>query len=984
MSYLSECEAFKILGLPSDSNFNVVKKRFNELALIHHPDKNQNQGACEKFSKIYKAYNVLKNLHYDGNTTKENFQSPPNIFDLMLTLEEIFNGVVKYKEIKRKLIDKYESIVLEVEVIPGTLTGTNIVLPNKGDILSENGVAANVIFIVKEFKHDKFTRERFNLIHKLEINVMNAFRIDQPLIIPTIDGDTIEIEMDQIIVSTTEKKIPNRGLPYPKDPNGKRGSMIVRFDIKYDQSKIKLPTNRYELELSLKELFTGCKQTLPVVRKKLDGTFETIQKEVDVEAGTLNGTIIYFENEGDQEEGSLPADLEFVIVQIEDPIYKVRDFDLEISSSIDEQQAKNGCELNVPTIEGTEISVYFEPGVTTGTTKRIPNYGLLKPDKTRGDLVIRVDTIVKLNKDKPIIRPLSLTLEQILTGWIQKVKINRKVYNFRKDCSELKCEFATIIIPPGAPDKYEFVLENFADESKGSMPGDLIYVVQEKPHDIFKRDGANLLYRKKIYECLLCRPISIPRLGKNEPIVFLIDDDFNRKKPIEIFVGFGLPIMNEEAKNGDLIVLLDIMPDPSSPEYPLWLSLEEVLNGVENKQIEQVERLFINVDESQEKRKETVNVSIEPGIENGTIITIPWAEEENGSFVAFDINLKVQDKPHPIFERSGADIIYKMKVSQSECNQVSLEFDIPTLDGKLRSETFTKICKTNSIKRIANAGLPKPGSKQLGDLIVKFDIVSNKMKDDPIIHKVSIPLEDFVCGTKKRMKINRLIRSIDGKMQSQEKIIKLDILPGHKPGHEFKFIRMGDEHKGRIPADVIFKVFAKPHEHFKVNGYNLFYSHKVNRSEIDKGNYTFMVPTLDGDPIEQTIPSRLRNKTIKINGYGLPKMSFKSSIRGDIVVNLDINEDSVSPIENEKESVDKVSNSTKPPIIINLPVSIEHVMTGISIEKEFVQEIMDENGQIINKNSKLYTIEIQPGCLANTKYYFTKMKVIVMEMNHQI
>lgn len=70
MSYLSECEAFKILGLPSDSNFNVVKKRFNELALIHHPDKNQNQGACEKFSKIYKAYNVLKNLHYDGKFNK--------------------------------------------------------------------------------------------------------------------------------------------------------------------------------------------------------------------------------------------------------------------------------------------------------------------------------------------------------------------------------------------------------------------------------------------------------------------------------------------------------------------------------------------------------------------------------------------------------------------------------------------------------------------------------------------------------------------------------------------------------------------------------------------------------------------------------------------------------------------------------------------------------------------------------------------------
>ena len=77
----------------------------------------------------------------------------------------------------------------------------------------------------------------------------------------------------------------------------------------------------------------------------------------------------------------------------------------------------------------------------------------------------------------------------------------------------------------------------------------------------------------------------------------------------------------------------------------------------------------------------------------------------------------------------------------------------------------------------------------------------------------------------------------------------------------------------------------------------------------------------------------------------------------------------VSSIENEKGSIDKVQNSTKPPTIINLPVSIEDVMTGISIEKEFVQEIMDQNGLIINKNSKLYSIEIQPGCLANTKYF---------------
>ncbi|KAI2803394.1 DnaJ sub B member 5 [Blomia tropicalis] len=770
----------------------------------------------------------LKKVNKDDSNFIENSKSE---FDIFMTLDDVMFGAKKEFTINQK-VEKNNSCETEektflIEIPPGAKS--------------------------------KFERDGTDLVYRTQVTREQVDK-GEVVNIPQIGSkEPLSVVLDNSVIQ--EGKIfYGRGLPYPIDQRSK-GCLIVRFElvnqaVQYEKSD-KLPTNRYDLELSLKELFTGCKQTLPVVRKKLDGTFETIQKEVDVEAGTLNGTIIYFENEGDQG--------------------KVRDYDLEISSSIDEQQAKNGCELNVPTIEGTEIPVYFEPGVTTRTTKRIPNYGLLKPDKTRG---------------QTIIRPLSLTLEQIQTGLKRKVQINRKVYNFRKDCSELKCEFATIIIPPGAPDKYEFVLENFADESKGSMPGDLIYVVQMKPHDIFKRDGANLLYRKKIYECLLCRSISIPRLGMNEPIEFLIEDDFNRKNPIKRFGGCGLPKMNEESKNGDLIVQLDIMHDPSTSEYPLWLSLEDVMNGVENKQIDQIERLFINVDGSQEKRKETVIVSIEPGIENGTIITIPWAEEENESFVAFDINLKVQDKPHSIFERSGADIIYKMK------------------------------------------------------MILSFMKWENA---------------------------------------SQEKIIELDILPGHKPGHEFKFIRMGDEHKGRIPADVIFKVFAKPHEHFKANGYNLFYSHKVNRSEIDKGNYTFMVPTLDGDPIEQTIPSRLRNKTIKINGYGLPKMSFKSSIRGDIVVNLDIKRrfrnkkqnskeaidkhtkdvektTQMSPIENEKESVDKVSNSTKPPIIINMPVTIEQVMTGTIIEKEFVQEIMNENSQIINKITKLYKIEIEPGC----------------------
>ena len=56
-----KAEAIQVLGLQNESSLdkNIVKKRFNELAQKHHPDKG---GESDKFQQIQEAYQSLKQL----------------------------------------------------------------------------------------------------------------------------------------------------------------------------------------------------------------------------------------------------------------------------------------------------------------------------------------------------------------------------------------------------------------------------------------------------------------------------------------------------------------------------------------------------------------------------------------------------------------------------------------------------------------------------------------------------------------------------------------------------------------------------------------------------------------------------------------------------------------------------------------------------------------------------------------------------------
>ena len=66
-------DLYEILNLDSSVSNQEIKKQYKKLAVVYHPDKNQNCSNCESvFQEIVKAYEVLgnekKRRHYDSTS----------------------------------------------------------------------------------------------------------------------------------------------------------------------------------------------------------------------------------------------------------------------------------------------------------------------------------------------------------------------------------------------------------------------------------------------------------------------------------------------------------------------------------------------------------------------------------------------------------------------------------------------------------------------------------------------------------------------------------------------------------------------------------------------------------------------------------------------------------------------------------------------------------------------------------------------------
>ncbi|CAF4957978.1 unnamed protein product [Rotaria sp. Silwood1] len=113
-----------------------------------------------------------------------------------------------------------------------TIVGTKITFENEGDEGDRNTIAGDIVFIIRDKPHPIFERSNSDIIYRVKLTLKQAL-LGTLIIIPFLDSTKLPYQLhtyQEILTSQTEKRFPNEGLPYPKNPT-KRGDLIVKFDI---------------------------------------------------------------------------------------------------------------------------------------------------------------------------------------------------------------------------------------------------------------------------------------------------------------------------------------------------------------------------------------------------------------------------------------------------------------------------------------------------------------------------------------------------------------------------------------------------------------------------------------------------------------------------------------------------------------------------------------------------------------------------------
>lgn len=287
---------YAVLGVPSDSNEEEIRRAYKRLALRYHPDKNSDADAEEKFKQIAQAYEVLtdpqKRSAYDqqglskvsSSTAKSEaapagtkadahawriffnfeFDSDEDLFnpfqrnpqprhhgnkagphpggvaevhDIQVSLEDILTGVTKRVKVTRlrqteKNTLQPEERVIDVEVKKGWKEGTKITFPGEGHRVSGHA-PSDLAFVVREKKHAHFRREGSNLLYTATITLREAL-CGCTVNVPTLDGQMKPVPCSDVIKPGSVRRLIGEGLPRAKNP-AQRGDLLVEFQVVFPE-----------------------------------------------------------------------------------------------------------------------------------------------------------------------------------------------------------------------------------------------------------------------------------------------------------------------------------------------------------------------------------------------------------------------------------------------------------------------------------------------------------------------------------------------------------------------------------------------------------------------------------------------------------------------------------------------------------------------------------------------------------------------------
>merc|ERR1719445_355247 len=162
-------------------------------------------------------------------------------------------------------------------------------------------------------------------------------------------------------------------------------------------------------------------------------------------------------------------------------------------------------------------------------------------------------------QDPAVEHDLYVSLDDINKGVTKRMKISRRVV--AGDGTAKKEEkVLTINVKPGWKSGTKITFQREGDQAPNKIPADIVFIIRDKPHPNFKREGSDLKYTCQISlkEALCGSRTEVPLLG-GERMVINLQDEVIKPSTVKRVVGKGLPNPKDTARRGDLIVNFDIV-----------------------------------------------------------------------------------------------------------------------------------------------------------------------------------------------------------------------------------------------------------------------------------------------------------------------------------------------------------------------------------------------------------------------------------------
>ncbi|KAH7826309.1 putative dnaJ subfamily A member [Monocercomonoides exilis] len=115
-------------------------------------------------------------------------------------------------------------------------------------------------------------------------------------------------------------------------------------------------------------------------------------------------------------------------------------------------------------------------------------------------------------------------------------------------------------VEAGSYDGQKVVLRNEGDEEPGVEAGDLIIVIDEKPHDTFQRKGRDLVMNKTITlgEALCGFEFSVTTLDKRQLLIKPNPEDVIKPGAIRCIPNEGMPVYRSPLDKGSLVIKFEV------------------------------------------------------------------------------------------------------------------------------------------------------------------------------------------------------------------------------------------------------------------------------------------------------------------------------------------------------------------------------------------------------------------------------------------